>query len=292
MDMSKVVKSIIANIEKDGKFENYEDFNKQLQAAILEYNNKVDDDFDGLSHTAMHLLLKENSSVGGNMISVNPNKLDGNEVPLIKQIRFYLSLLINAGEIKLTQTGNLPMVIVRKLCENDPNLASYLDFVGSSPIYEHHISEIPAMRYFCESTGVVKKRNNRLTLTAKGNKIMNTYQLFDTIFEVAFNRFNWAYFDRLKDEEIGMVGRNYTLYLLYKYGCEWREVIFYRDKYFKAFPHLLNNEHDHFKNYYEARTFDNILSLFGFVDLKILENKTKLVKASDLFKKYIIVKID
>jgi len=257
----------------------------------MKINKKVNDDFDGLSRKAMNLLLRENQNDEENVVSINPKKLNGNEVPLIKQIRFYLGLLENAGVTIITPRGNIPIAIVKKLCENNPRLSDYLTIFGSTPIFEHYVPEISAMRYFCESTGIVKKRKSRLSLTAKGVEIMNTHQLFDTIFNAAFYKYNWALLDWLQqDDEIGIYGRNYTLYLLSKYGNEWREVSFYRDKYFKAFPKLLKGKIEQVKDSYELRTFDKILSMFGFVSIKKSENKTKLIKATTLFRKYIVIK--
>jgi hypothetical protein len=129
-------------------------------------------------------------------------------------------------------------------------------------------------------------------MTVKGKKAMETHELFNFIFDVVFNNFNWAYFDKLAEERVAYIGRNYTLYLLDKYGIDWQKMSFYSTNYYNAFFHIFDSDKSQIISYYESRTFANILSLLGLIEIMKTEDGVSLVKISDLFRKYIRVEIN
>ncbi len=46
---------------------------------------------------------------------INPNDNDISDIPLIKQIRFFINQVDHSNGIKLTKAGNLPPLIVKEL---------------------------------------------------------------------------------------------------------------------------------------------------------------------------------
>jgi hypothetical protein len=114
-------------------------------------------------------------------------------------------------------------------------------------------------------------------------------------------KFNWAYCDRFGDNQIGQLGYGFSLILLSKYGNTKRPDKFYAEKYFKAFPKLVETENTplyetterHLYNCYSMRTFDRFLKYFGLVTMESVGEKwsiDSLIAKTDLFDKLIKVR--
>jgi hypothetical protein len=120
--------------------------------------------------------------------------------------------------------------------------------------------------------GIVKKRNNKLSLTKSGEKtITDNFNLLKLILETFGNRFNWAYFDLYGSNKIGQLGYGFSLILLHKYGDAKRLDGFYADKYFTAFPDLLaplppEGYKNEYAGCYTLRTFERFLNYFGVIE--------------------------
>jgi len=128
-----------------------------------------------------------------------------------------------------------------------------------------------------ELTGITKKRNNKLSLTRKGEKIISDNdKLLRSIFVTFGTKFNWAYFDGFGENNIGQLGYGFSLILLSKYGKDKRLDTFYADKYFKAYPKLINNSliprfgtvESYASRCYSLRTFDRFLGYFGLIKIE------------------------
>ena len=134
------------------------------------------------------------------------------------------------------------------------------------------------MRLLCELAGLIKKQKGKLSLTAKGKKLIkeeNLFALFKEIFIAYTTKFNWPYNDRYGDHPIGQLGFAFSLEMVSKYGDELLPGKFYAQKYIQAFPMVL----DHIEtpiystveeeaiNCYVLRTFYFFLKIFGMVEL-------------------------
>ena len=64
-----------------------------------------------------------------------------------------------------------------------------------------------------------------------------------------------------EDNEVGNLGRLYSLWLLHHYGEDWRDTGFYADEYSKAFP-MLNAGHG-----YEYRVFNRLFRFIGLCEI-------------------------
>ena len=131
-------------------------------------------------------------------------------------------------------------------------------------------------------------------MTATGTKIIaDDSKLFDSIFKGFCQKFNWHYFDNYSDDvqsgTIGQLGFGFSLILLNIYGNTERSERYYAEKYFKAFPMLLETVQptygtvlDYCFNCYCLRTFERFLYHFGLVEIKkgkrILQEETYIQK--------------
>jgi hypothetical protein len=262
--------------------------NLELQKLAVKYNNMSRSEFDGLSPEQMSGLLYSNCNE--NMIKIKDDK--GEDIPIIKQVRFYLNIIKESREIKLTKAGNLPPVIVKEVYSKKYLPDMMIELGISKLTKETDVKTIELMNILCQLAGLIKKKRNTINLTKQGERVLETGDLFSIILTAFVSKFNWLYYDRYEDEKIGQFGTYFSIYLLSKYGNEKRNAEFYANKYFRAFfkEHIgINTEKHHI---YSLRTFDRFLNYFGFLE-EFNENKlmgTIFVKKTEIFEKYIEVK--
>ena len=264
-----------------------DELDKKIQIIVNEHNNTIIDDFQSLSPQQMYDLLYKDW--GENIISINPQKLDGSDVPFIQQIRYFINLVNNSKEVKLTNRGYLPPSIVKDIYRQKFISDMMIELGTTKLTKETDVDNIVVMKIVCLASGLIKKRQNKISLTQNAIKKIYSNNFFNKIFEIVFKKFNWAYFDPFDDEPIGQFGNNYTLYLLHKYGDKWKKDISYAKLYFKEFPEskLKDDGYRSLEICYIVRTFRNILKPFGFVEYENKKIDIGNIKATDLFRKYI-----
>src|SRR5690606_34779443 len=130
------------------------------------------DDFDGLSPEQMHILLHNLFGAGSPLEWIAPqHEARAASVPLLVLSDLLIGEIREAGELKLTSKGNLPVSTCTRLVERDVIQSKYMKYVKkltednipySWPIKDHLLAE-----------GLVKKRNNKLSLTKNGERYTN-----------------------------------------------------------------------------------------------------------------------
>jgi hypothetical protein len=279
--------------EIENLMEKYKDspldvINMELQKLADKYNNMGRNDFDGLSSEQMNGLLYFNCNE--NMIKIKDDK--GEDIPIIKQIKYYLDIIKENKEIKLTKVGNLPPVIVKEIYSRKYLPDIMIELGISKLTKETDVQTIELTNILCQLAGLIKKRKNVIKLTKQGEKSLETGNLLSVILTTFVSKFNWSYYDGYEDENIGQLGAYFSIYLLSRYGNEKRGAEFYANKYFNAFFKEyvgINTEKHHA---YCLRTFDRFLNYFGFLE-EFNENKLMgavVVKKAEIFERYIEVK--
>lgn len=254
-------------------------------------------EFEGYSPEEMQTILygtfTENSPI-------HLKKLKGDEYqkfPLFNQVLYLANLINDSNEIKLTQNGYLPPKVVGELCEQmflpDEFFGRPLKVRKESDSFHTQLA-----KFILDAGGIIKKRNNKLSLTKNGSNIIdNNQKLFDKIFDTYFTKINWAYFDGYGNNGIGQFAFGFSLILLDKFGDKNMKSDFYAEKYFDAFPNIHQDyeETEYMdstkRNYncYSLRTFERFLFNFGLV--KIVREKwdtdlmvRKTILFDDIFK--------
>jgi hypothetical protein len=219
------------------------------------------------------------------------------QVPILNQIKYLLNI-IEKSELKLTNKGYLPPKIVSELYNQGFIKDEFIE-AGISKLYrETDCSIINLTRIITELSGMAKKRNNILSLTKIGKSIINNdFDLLFRIFTTFTGKFNWAYYDGYGQNNIGQLGFGFTLILLSKYGNKKRTMKFYADKYFRAFPRLMDEisesdiltKQEKAKNCYSLRTFERFLNYFGLIKIEPENtwNADKFVSKTEIFDKFI-----
>jgi hypothetical protein len=260
--------------------------NTHLQDIQNKYNNTGQDRFDGLSPELMRGILY--GKWGENIITINPNKNNGDDMPIIKQIKYFLKIVEKEGEIKQTNTGNLPPSIVKDIYHQKYILDTAIELGITKLTKETDVDNIVMMKILCKIAGLIKARNNKISLTKNAAKLINSSGLFEKLFEITCQKYNWGYFDCYTNPLIGKLGYNYTLYLLDKYGREWEDEKYYAKLYFKAFDQFLGDEEYYLlESCYIHRTINQIMKYYGLIEHKNKELERGEIKKTEIFDKYI-----
>jgi len=223
---------------------------------------------------------------------------DYKNIPILNQIKYLAKLVDKLVELKLTNKGFLPTKIVADIY-NQRFLKDELIESGISKLYkETDSSTINLTRILLEISGLAKKRYNKLSLTKTGKKLLNdNFKLLLLIFKTFGTKFNWAYYDGYGQNNIGQLGFGFSLILLKKYGDKKQIDKFYSQKYFQAFPDLIDNspptlfgdELERPDKCYSIRTFDRFLDYFGLIEIEKGKkwNADKYITKTELFDKLI-----
>ncbi|WP_349560067.1 hypothetical protein [Marinobacter sp. NFXS9] len=162
--------------------------------------------------------------------------------PIMRILKALFQELDGKG-VRLTPKGNLPRRVVTSLVEagGDAALAEpYRD--GFARIRsEEDVIHVHLARLIAEIAGFTRKQRCLLMLTKRLEDWIRNEQwllIYQELLLTAMNRFNWGWLDRFDEfDEIQVVGL-FALWLLAKYGDEWRPESFYVDAMLTAFPML------------------------------------------------------
>lgn len=275
-----------------------DELEKHFEKIIRDQNNQGLSDFEGYSPAEMQYILYDTFGERSPIQLLELTQSDYKQIPILNQIKYLLQIIEDCTELKLTNKGFLPTKIVAEIYRQGFIKDEHIES-GLSKLYKETDSiTINLTRILIEISGLVKKRNNKLSLTKNGKSIIgNDFKLLTLIFQVFGNKFNWAYYDGYGENTIGQVGFGFTLILLGKYGAEKRIDKFYSDKYFKAFPDsideitetYLSSKKVQAEKCYSLRTFERFLEYFGLVKIESKDRifDKKYVTKTELFDKLI-----
>lgn len=276
---------------------------EELNGLMEEYQRKANsrpiEDFDGLSPEQMNGLLYTPLSPGSILQFREGFDAHVQKSPFFKLSEILLNEIQQAGNLKLTVTGNLPVRICELLCNQNLIHWRYMKYVKK--VREDDIPFLWPLKQYLLDEGLVKKRNNALSLTKNGEKLLKERDQirFALVFNYIASRFHWGNFYGLEDGgKSGQLGWAYSLLLLSKYGNQPRESTFYSLKVIKAFERELWDIHQTYKEHsaigdyhwaYQARFFESFAHWFGLVDITYQRDDNRpwfdklIITKSDLF---------
>lgn len=278
-----------------------EDLQRQIDLIMNEQNNRGLPKFEGYSPMEMQHILYDTF---GDKSPVQLKKLTDSEyksIPIFNQIKYLTDLIAKSGELKLTSKGYLPMKVVSDIYAQGFIKDEHIESGFLKLHKETDSMTLNLTRIITEISGIVKKRNNKLSLTKTGEKIVSkNFELLRQIFSAFGSKFNWAYYDGYGENSIGQLGFGFSLILLSKYGFEKQLDNFYSEKYFKAFPQLIENiQPSKFHTIesqtarcYSIRTFERFLEYFGLIKIDSMKkwDADKYISKTELFDKLINVR--
>jgi hypothetical protein len=285
--MEKVKKHFAEN-----KFNSLEEMNEELGTISKNFNSQGQDDFLGLSPTQMHKVLNSPLSLDNEIFKIElESEKELDQVPIFNQALYFLRKIQEAGDLKATQKGNLPKLFVVDLYEK----FFFKDKYTIRPNREDDLPQMTRLKLLLEISGLIKKRNNKFSLTKKGAIIFEEnkkIELFELIFINFANTFNWAFLDG--HSELNLIQRSATFnFLLLNKKC--RDWTLDRDLgqfYLRAFPAITSEVAD--SSYstpekqviscFSLRFLNRFCLPLGIVDYK--EEKVKNGEYFDFFEYY------
>jgi hypothetical protein len=166
---------------------------------------------------------------------------------------------LSEKEMKLTTQGYIPPKMVAELYELGSHSWNTDWYKQKS---EPKTEEVQVLRVVLKECGLIKTRIGKLSLTAKGKQLLVDHnELLRTMILFLFWDYNTGWLDLFEDNEVGNLGRLYSLWLLHHYGEDWRNTGFYADEYSKAFP-MLNAGYA-----YEYRVFNRLFRFIGLCEI-------------------------
>ena len=215
-------------------------------------------DFNGFSSEQMSLMLYRPLEVGGPVQLHRLTDEQMEQIPVMRQA-LHLMNVLSEKEMKLTAQGYIPPKVVAKLYELGSHSWNSDWYKQKS---EPKTEEVQVLRVVLKECGLIKTRVGKLSLTAKGKQLFADHnELLRTIILFLFRDYNTGWLDLYEDNEVGNLGRLYSLWLLHHYGEDWRDTGFYADEYSKAFPMLIA-EHA-----YEYRVFNRLFRFIGLCEI-------------------------
>lgn len=280
-----------------------EDIQKHLDQEMNKQNNRSVPEFEGYSPIEMQNILHFTFEKESPLELQKLSDLEYKQIPILNQIKYLGDLIDICGELKLTNKGYLPTKIVSDLYSKGFMKDESIE-KGFTKLYKETDSiSVNLTRILIEISGLAKKRKGKLSLTKSSKKIFDDNEkLLRHVFLTFANKFNWAYYDGYGENQVGQLGYGFTLILLSKYGQTKRLDSFYSEKYFKAYPRLLETIEPSYGtlesyagNCYSIRTFERFLNYFGLINIEVeakaLESFTYITKTA-LFDRLIKVRPD
>lgn len=255
-----------------------EELNKLIAEFQHTTNNEPTHDFNGLSPAQMHVLLYDPLSYNCLLQIESSNDQSLQQVPLLQLAELLIKEIHNAGKLKLTDKGNLPVRICELLFNQQLIRWEYMEYL--TRIREEDIPYIWPLKQYLMDQGIVKKQGNALSLTKYGEKFMNQGLDIRLINLILFfgRRFHWGNFYNIHDGgKCGQLGWAYSLWLLQKYGDKPKESEFYSQKLIQAFEKelLVQNKTKEqqerviqYHRAYAVRFFDSFANWFGLVNIE------------------------
>jgi hypothetical protein len=250
-----------------------EDIQRHIDQVMNEQNNRSIPDFEGYSPFEMHHILHFTFGKDSPIKLQRLSDTDYKKIPILNQIKYLTELIDKNGEIKLTNKGFLPTRVVTDLYQQGFLKDEHIE-KGISKLYKETDSmTVNLTRILIELAGLTKKRKGKLSLKKSSKKILGDNQeLLRQILLTFATKFNWAYYDGYGENQIGQLGYGFSLILLSKYGQIKRLDSFYAEKYFRAYPQLLDSiepTYGTLESYsircYSIRTFERFLNYFGLI---------------------------
>lgn len=276
--------------------------NRFTSEVMQSFNQKARPKAEGLTpeqlHGLLHFLFTDRSIVTLNTLISDETALQS---PLLKLCISFLEIVQRDEFIKLTKTGALPVKIVTELYKKG-YIEEIILTTSTKVRTEKDSLSIQLVKIVSQLAGLTKKREGKLSLTAKGISLLKSpAKLLILLTETYFIKFAWSYFDYYDSKQIAQFGAGFTLVLLQKYGQQEKEAKFYAEKFLEAFPIMADefkigysSREDHFSHCFILRSFQRGMNWLGLVETRetgrgIDGTKKIWVKSTKLFEELIYV---
>ncbi len=253
---------------------------KKIADNISAQNRTPLEDFDGFTPEEMHFMIYYPFS---EQCPVKlRDDLDLNTLRQCPTFNIVLDLLryINQQDaLKLTPKGNLQQKVMRELYDKKYLLDELIESGISNIRTEQDWMALHIVKTVLKFAGIIRQSKGKLLLVNKWKKKLESNEYCDIyiqFFKYFTTEFNWAYNDGYENEETGQTGFLFLLYLVNKYGKDFRDIHFYTQKYFRAFPMLFfvdntindDNRYNYAETAINIRFFERFAERFGLIEIR------------------------
>lgn len=280
----------------------FEKLQREMDKMVEAQNRRPNPELDNLSPIEMHHILYqtfEDPSLIQIRYAIGDEELV-EMVPFLKLMLHFLSVINTQKEIKLTARGNLPRKLVFELYGLGLILQEDIESGITKLSKEEDSIAIQNIKIIAQLSGLTKMRTGKLSLTAKGKKLLPSPQkVLEEIFPIYAKKFNWAYHDGFKADGAMQSTVGYLLYLLIQYGEKERSTQFYSQKHAQAFPTIFEEAvrsanfgtpEGYYLRMLSLRLFERFLVWFGFVQIRheggVLIDKKDHIQTTEVFRKF------
>jgi hypothetical protein len=277
---------IMAEIKKEIMGREFDSLS-EIQAAvdqICQTQNRMQPEaFCGLSPEQMHRFLHFPFD-SSDIVRFSDTFQKPPEAPVMTLFSFLADGCGDSG-LKATAKGYLP----QRFCQ-DVAIAFWgkegyeQKTLGSGVRKELDFNDLHVVRLVAEMAGFVRKYRGRFVLTKKCRQLLaapGNGKLYLELFKAYTRKFNWGYRDAY--EEIGIIQQSFlfSLFLLHRFGAEFRGQAFYEDRFLQAFPHVLQEvpeppyrtKEEYVSACYSLRTMERFALFFGLIERNILSDE-------------------
>ncbi len=189
-----------------------------------------------------------------------------------------LATAIGPTGLKPTPTGNLPRKVCRDIEKAVSSVEEHDEFVRFGEIQsETDFRELQVVRFVAQSAGLIRKFDGKFVLTKACQKLLaesGLSKIYPKLLRTYATKLAWASWDFEDDLRTIQHSFCFSLFLLAKFGDEWRPTSFYADKIAQAFPHLLTEAEEvswstpekEFRDAYENRMMRRFGKAFGLIE--------------------------
>ena len=193
-----------------------------------------------------------------------------------------ISLLADAcGEdgLKATAKGYLPAKFCRDTALATLGEEGYREMnFGSEVRKELDFCDLHIVRLVAQMAGLIRKYRGRFLRTKKCEKLLSASsrsKLYLELFTAYTRKFNWGYSDRYDTLYHIQKAFLFSLFLIHKFGNEFRNATFYEEKFLAAFPAIVDevgdpvygSKEEQVMRCYSLRTMERFARFFGLIEL-------------------------
>jgi hypothetical protein len=290
---------------KDQNFRSIEEAQAFVNAWQEKKNVAAIPEFLGLTPEQMHRILHQPFKEVSDIVTFNRNlsKEELIDIPVVKETMYFLKRLSELQPLKSTTKGNLPQAFAREMHDKFPGHPSLHYPIRS----EEEDSKLSALRHLLEMAGWIKKRNQKFSLTQKGQNVVGNGfcpEDFYHLLKTYTRGFNWAFRDHYPSLEIIQQGFLFSCYLLHQKAKTYIPVNELSTCFIQAFPAVLNlvggypsmEPEELVGNAFCVRLIERFCEYFGLVRIKREEKSMShfnyYVQISPLFEKIFNWKLD
>ncbi len=253
---------------------------KKIAANIISARNRAPvDDFDGLNPEEMYNMLNfpfsEQCPV---KLKENIDIKDLKSSPIFNIALDLLVCMNQQDGLKLTPKGNLQRQVMQDLYDKKYLPEEIIESGIATIRTELDWVVLHNVKIVLKLAGIIRQAKGRLLLVNKWKKLLEAndlYSIYTHFYKCYTTEFNWAYNDGYENEHTGQHGFLFLHYLLNKYGRDFRDVKFYTEKYFRAFPMLFiednsiygNKRYNYAESVVTTRFFERFAERFGLVEI-------------------------